>query len=349
MNNKIKTKPRKKCPVCGTSGNKLYQSLKDRLFGVCGDWNIDQCPNSECGLFWLNPMPKTSELPRLYDNYFTHQENTTKQSKNSWLVRAFRRGGEQYLVNKYGYQFNGKWLDKILSQLILINPKWTANLDFSVFYLNAKQDAKLLEIGCGNGEMLQSMEARGWKVTGVDFDSKSVDVAKNKGLNIYLGTLEEQHFSESSFDAIVMSHVIEHVPDPTALLKECYRILRPNGKLISITPNTNGYLHKKYKNNWLHLDPPRHLHLFNANSLKIVNNQAFTCMKIYSTTHNYSGLLWASRNIQLNKEYDLSQKIPKINKILISYKDIISGYKLRFGIGEGDELVLVTTKTNLKD
>lgn len=345
MNNTIKSEPRKNCPVCNTTGNKLYESLKDRLFGVDGKWHIDQCPNAKCGLLWLNPMPKKEELPKLYKNYYTHDENTSKQAKKNWLIQAFNRGGEQYLKSKYGYPYNGKWLDQLVDRVIRLNPEWAAHFNFSVFYLDTKINGKLLEIGCGNGEMLKNMQKRGWQVTGLDFDPKSVFVAKNKGLNILLGSLEEQQFPQNSFDAIVMSHVIEHIPDPIALLQECHRILRPKGKLISITPNTNGYNHKKFKANSRILEPPRHLHLFNKTSLKKVALLAgFNNNNIFTTLRYFSGLHWSSENIKNIGEFSFGMPMPLLHKIKLNTKSMKIAFSKRKKGCEGDELVIIAEK-----
>ena len=72
----------------------------------------------------------------------------------------------------------------------------------------------------------------------------------------------------SSADAITLHHVIEHVPDPIALLRECARILRPGGKLAVATPNVESLGHRLFGRCWLALDPPRHLHLFSMPALR---------------------------------------------------------------------------------
>jgi len=349
MNNLINSESQERCPLCGTVGNNLYKSLKDRLFNVSGEWNIDQCPNKACGLLWLNPMPKKEELFKLYDNYYTHNKNISLKHKSDWLLNAFRRGGEEYIKSVYGYPFDGNCLDKLIAKIIRFNPKWTANLDFSVFYLEAQHNAQLLEIGCGNGDMLRNMEIRGWQVTGIDFDPKSIQAAKSKVRRVLLGGLEEQKFPENKFDSIIMSHVIEHVPDPQALLHECYRILKPGGKLVSVTPNSNGYNHNKFKKDSRILEPPRHLHIFNQHSLKNILNQNTFITKIYSTTHNYSGLWWSSKELKNNKKYEPQPNFSFISKLILTFKDFIIGYKLKIGIGEGDEIVVIATKKDNKE
>ena len=66
---------------------------------------------------------------------------------------------------------------------------------------------------------------------------------------------------------ITLSHVIEHVHNPVALLKVCRRLLKPTGQLWLETPNIDGAGHRQYMKNWRGLEPPRHLVLFNSQSL----------------------------------------------------------------------------------
>lgn len=103
------------------------------------------------------------------------------------------------------------------------------------------------------------MQALGWQVEGVDFDPKGVRNAQAKGLTVHLGDLDRQGYPDDSFDAVAMSHVIEHVPDPSALLRECRRILKPGGRLVVLTPNVASWGHRLYGSDWRGLEPPRRM------------------------------------------------------------------------------------------
>src|SRR5262249_20209517 len=66
------------CYLCGTEGYELYRGLRDRLFGAPGSWDLRRCPNSKCGLIWLDPMPTETDIHRLYATYYTHQPRAVK-------------------------------------------------------------------------------------------------------------------------------------------------------------------------------------------------------------------------------------------------------------------------------
>jgi hypothetical protein len=74
--NKIRTYSIKNCYICGSQGELLYQDLKDRIFSAPGKWNFLKCPNFECGLMWLDPMPLKEDIFRAYQNYFTHKDTS---------------------------------------------------------------------------------------------------------------------------------------------------------------------------------------------------------------------------------------------------------------------------------
>jgi len=149
------------------------------------------------------------------------------------------------------------------------------------------QSARVLDVGCGSGVLLARMQAFGWQVEGVEVDPDGVKAARARGVSVRLGTLEEQAFPENHFDAVHSAHVIEHVYDPLALLRECYRILKPGGTLVILTPNIGSSGHKKFGSAWLNLDPPRHLVLFSMANLRQAAEQAgFNNLRLDTTVRS---------------------------------------------------------------
>jgi len=136
-------------------------------------------------------------------------------------------------------------------------------------FLEAPQsNERLLEIGCGNGAMLQKMQTRGWSVAGIEFDPECVAQIRARGLKCYDGDLRELALASKTLSAIYMGHVIEHLHDPRSLLKECLRLLTPGGRLVLVTPNAQGWGHRHYTKDWRGLETPRHLQLFSPQSLR---------------------------------------------------------------------------------
>ena len=104
----------------------------------------------------------------------------------------------------------------------------------------------LLDVGCGIGTFLQQAEQDGWKVAGLELSpSVAVFAREHNGLQVDSFSIEsDTSFSPGSFDVITMFGVIEHLANPSGAIKECTRLLRPNGILILQTPAEDGLIRR---------------------------------------------------------------------------------------------------------
>ena len=294
------------CIVCGSSGKILYTELSDPLFGAPGSWTLKQCSGQECGLAWLDPMPVEEDIHKAYASYHTHEDASVR--RESWLRRAYNFIKRGYLAHRYGYQTRAVF-QKAFGLLLYLIPGRRAVVDAQVLFLPAKEGGSLLDVGCGNGQTLAWMADLGWQVQGLDSDPAAVRVASSKGLKVTQGTLQSQQFAAESFDVIFMGHVIEHVHDPISLMKECYRVLRPGGKLIVVTPNVRSWGHRLYKRHWRGLEPPRHLQIFARPSLLRLSAAAgFASCECLAITRGAGDILLASRALKSNKAHAGSVK-----------------------------------------
>lgn len=344
--NEIRTRPHPKCYLCGMPGDLLYEGLKDRLFGLPGKWNLKKCSNKECELIWLDPTPIEEDIGKAYKNYYTHIDPEDFSIDTPWLDPKKPSVTKGYLALKYGYfsDITPAW-QKLLGFLKYLRIAKRAVLDFQIMYLSANSNGRLLEVGCGSGSMLKMMKDLGWQVEGLDFDPRAVENAKSKGLKVNCGTLEEQGYPENYFDAITMSHVIEHVHNPLSLLKECYRILRPGGKLAMVTPNTNslGYLY--FQSSWLHLDPPRHLSLFSPHTLqRLVKNAGFQETKMATTIRDAEGLFAASHSIKKTGKHTMGISPSRAINTLGQVAQLIEWLGLKVNPNIGEEIALIGKK-----
>src|SRR5262249_57724808 len=140
------------------------------------------------------------------------------------------------------------------------------------------------------GAVVEGLGRSGWSAEGLDFDPRAVQSARQRGLRFHLGGLAEQRFADGAFDAVTMSHSLEHVHEPLAWLAEAHRILRPGGALAIATPNSRSLLHRWFGAHWFSLDPPRHLHLFNRDALSRALRQAgFQRFRLFSSIRDVNG------------------------------------------------------------
>jgi SAM-dependent methyltransferase len=132
------------------------------------------------------------------------------------------------------------------------------------FPLGIDFDSRILDFGCGNGRLLQSLHYFGFKdLTGADAFIDG-DIEYPTGVKIFKRDLGEL---EPAFDLIMLHHSFEHLPDPDRILREIGRLLAPNKYALVRIPVVN-YAWEKYGVNWVQLDPPRHLFLYTEQSFR---------------------------------------------------------------------------------
>jgi 2-polyprenyl-3-methyl-5-hydroxy-6-metoxy-1,4-benzoquinol methylase len=128
---------------------------------------------------------------------------------------------------------------------------------------NGGRKGRVLDIGCGRGLLLKQFKQRGWEVQGTELDDKSAAYPRDVlGLPVKTGELLEMNFPDEHFDAVVMWHVLEHVPTVSTLMAEVSRILKPGGIFLVGVPNFGSIEARFAKAGWFHLDVPRHLNHF---------------------------------------------------------------------------------------
>lgn len=318
----MRSSDKAECYMCGASGHIAYEGLPDRLFGAAGEWTLLRCTNDDCGLMWLSPMPVPEDIGMAYANYYTHAGAEADGGSNAVPAPSLKQrlviaGTEHYIAARYGYPSRAGLTGLLGSPLVRFVPRRRADADFSVFYLPSQPGGRLLEVGCGSGVMLAEMRNRGWNVVGLDPDPQAAKNALSRGLDVTAGDLRPEIFDEASFDAVVMSHVIEHLHDPRAVLADCFRVLRPGGRIILITPNIKALGHRLFGRHWLHLDPPRHLHLFNRNTLcRLVLEVGFEQPECSTVLRDARDTLAASAMIEKQGSWTFGRRFPN----MIRYK-----------------------------
>jgi 2-polyprenyl-3-methyl-5-hydroxy-6-metoxy-1,4-benzoquinol methylase len=99
---------------------------------------------------------------------------------------------------------------------------------------------RFLEVGCGAGGVLKAARAMGLSAVGTEVSAEAAEYAiRSEGFDIRIGLLEDLKLPEQSFEIILLHDVIEHVPSPMQLLRECARLLAPGGVLAAHTVNVD--------------------------------------------------------------------------------------------------------------
>jgi SAM-dependent methyltransferase len=151
------------------------------------------------------------------------------------------------------------------------------------FVQKVQPAGRLLDFGCGSGSFARLASAAGYDVVGVEPFSLGRGL-ESPGLRLVRGSLDECGQTLGQFDVITLWQVLEHVPDPGALLARLVPHLQPAGTLVVSVPNFASWQSRFFGPEWFHLDPPRHIThfepatmsaLFDRLDLEVVSRQTF--------------------------------------------------------------------------
>ncbi len=142
--------------------------------------------------------------------------------------------------------------------------------------LNGQSPGKLLEIGCSWGFFLDAARKLGWEAHGVELSQPAAQWGRdNLALTVFSGTLEHSPYVQTrSFDLVVASHVIEHMPNPMSFLDLVNSCLKPGGRLVLKTPNIVSLPARLNGEVWEWFGAPAHLVLFSPRGVAKVLDKA---------------------------------------------------------------------------
>ena len=99
--------------------------------------------------------------------------------------------------------------------------------------------SRVVDLGCGSGVFTDVLQRRGYRCCGVDLSPKLIELARDKFRDIEFveGDVERLPFADASFDGVLLSGLVHHLPDPSRCAAEVFRILRLGGKFVAFDPN----------------------------------------------------------------------------------------------------------------
>jgi SAM-dependent methyltransferase len=128
---------------------------------------------------------------------------------------------------------------------------------------------RLLDVGCALGYLLEAAAARGWEPYGVELSvAGAQQAAQTVGEGrVFCGALEAAPLQTESFQAVTLTDVLEHLPDPVASLRRCRELLAPGGMVLIATPRVGGFSERVMGRQWFQYKD-EHLQLFTPRALQ---------------------------------------------------------------------------------
>ena len=235
----------------------------------CEGFSYVRC--DACGLVQMNPQPLPAEIRRRYN------------TKLAGDYLAYELANEEAFLNL---------------QLLALS-------DAGFNELEPGGKNRLLDIGCATGSLLARLKERGWQTTGVEISGPQAEHCRQKrGLDVRSLPLRENCFPTGFFNVVLASHLIEHLNDPAALVKEVCRILAPEGRFFITTPNIAGFQARLFGGRWRSAIFD-HLYLFSSATLsRLLRQQGFVIEKIAT----WGGLAAGTAPAPVKKLFDKAAK-----------------------------------------
>lgn len=196
-----------------------------------GDFKIVKCVS--CGIAITDPRPF---MPVYEDLDFHNSPLPTEKN-----------------ISKHLPDLPVQWQQLILAQVEMVCK-------------STHQGARVLEIGCGEGILLEEIIKKGFIVKGIEPSKSGAKRASLKGIDVYEGYFKPEVFSEK-FDMVIMSHVLEHIELPDKAISGILSILKPNGCLMLTQTNYQGSIPLLLKEKWYAWVPGQHFWHFTIKGL----------------------------------------------------------------------------------
>jgi 2-polyprenyl-3-methyl-5-hydroxy-6-metoxy-1,4-benzoquinol methylase len=190
---------------------------------------------------------------------------------------------------------------------------------------------RLLDVGCSTGILLYAAKEMGYDIYGIEPSKWAVEYidARLGFKNIFCGSLEDYPIRENYFDVITLLDVIEHFSNPRRNLEIIHRLLKPDGKIVILTPDIGSLMARTFKSRWWCIIP-EHLFYFSRKTLRLLLEQTgFTVEKQMSIGRTFNLSHWAYKVV--GERYK-----PWIENSILS--------KIPLHINLGDQMLVVGSK-----
>ena len=248
------------CEVCGGPSATTLFSQYDLTHHVTDElFTVVRCQG--CRMLFLNPRPTREDIGSYYPvTYYPdatpRQAGDLRRAAKRWSGKVRRWIAQDF----YGYPAQGQAGRWRRARRMLLWPEFLWRCWRGRGLLPWAGRGRLLDVGCGAGGNLVSLQEQGWDVSGVDASAVAVAQARVRfGDRVRQGNLAAMAYADRSFDTVLFSHVLEHLHGPLPILKEVWRILDWEGRVVILCPNAGSLEAKIFGRWWFPWELPRHL------------------------------------------------------------------------------------------
>lgn len=244
------------CIIC----NKNAKIVLEEFHGYTEDqkFNIYNCSFCDTSFVWPQKVDN-----KIYNYIYSMSEVVPGYNRYAMYAKVIKnkKNPLSYLAGKEAMYFAVK---EILKQ-------------------NTDKSQKILEVGSGLGYLTYAIAREGYDIVGLDISMDAIQKAENQFGKYYICEDVYQYALDNSekFDVVILTEVIEHVPDPSGFSSVLLNLLKPGGKIIISTPNKSAYPKHEY---WHTELPPVHLTWFSEDSFHVISQQKGLTLSLFDFT-----------------------------------------------------------------
>ncbi len=233
------------CPLCNSDRYKVWYTLGKSQARICID----------CGFRYISPRLSSTQIEEYYSNVCNN--------------------------NVFNTDFEGRRHDSF-------NDKKERENKIKDRYLEIKltnkftKSGRVLDIGCGTGLYFEGLGGN-YELFGIEISKSSANYTKKRfNAQVSVCNILEAEFTESLFDVVNMTYIIEHVLEVNKILNKVYTWLKPGGLLIVSSPNWGSFISYIFKELFRLNDPCQHINLWERKTLKrILEQSGFFVKNVY--------------------------------------------------------------------
>ena len=259
----------RRCLICQNEEGNRTLTVRERMFGMQESFPYLHC--GACGVLQLAEVP--ADLSRYYPAEGYYSVNRRPGLLKRWATLT--RDGAYTRRSMFG-----RWLQRQFPNTAL-----DATLRAA-----ARPDTRILDVGCGGGDLLHSLARLGFKhLHGVDplLDESTIS---DDGVHLMAGELNGV---EGQYDLIMFHHSLEHMAEQVSVLEHARARLAAGGVIVVRIPTCESLAFDAYGAEWFQIDAPRHLFLHTHRSIRrVASRSGLAVEKIYCDSQPMQ--FWAS-------------------------------------------------------
>ena len=266
MNKPIRHQPFA-CRICSERAESEIFPLREMMYGSHETFEYARCSN--CGCLQILEVP--ADLGRYYpQDYYSMQPR-----EEPLEYRGIKRRVAQWYCRSAALT-PSSILGRTVRRLLPMPTDFALIGDYLIKSRLCSSGDKILDVGCGASPYrLAAMRRCGFSnVEGIDpFIEKDLTY---DGVPVLRRTIDQL---EGEYGLVMFHHSLEHTPDPLGTLRHAARLLRAGGTCLVRVPVMGTYFWVRFGENWVELDPPRHLYSFSVDAMRILGEQTGLMLK----------------------------------------------------------------------